>query len=85
MVIVRYCGSTPDSNSVVTLLQSICQQLCYNLNISLDSVPTDLAPIVIYFQDVIKKASKTQPIFIFLDSIDEVITNWLLITCNVQC
>ena len=72
LVIVRYCGSTPDSNSVLLLLQSVCQQICYNFNLSLDVVPTDLAPTVIFFQDILKHASENHPIYIVLDSIDEI-------------
>ena len=75
ITIVRYCGSTPDSNSVLLLLQSICQQICYNFNLSLDSVPTDLAPTVIYFQDLLKQANEKHPIYIFLDSVDEIATD----------
>ena len=72
VVIVRLCGRTPTSDNVLTLLQSVCQQICYNFNISLDSVPTDLAPTVIFLQDIMKNATKEHPILIFLDSIDEV-------------
>ena len=66
---LRLCGSTPMSNSVLSLIQSLCQQICYNLNIrwpsspwcitlspntllfvSADSIPSDLAPAVIFLQ-----------------------------------
>ena len=69
---MRFCGSTPDSNSVSLLLSSISQQICYNFNLSLDSVPSDLAATVIYFQDILKQATEKQPIYIVLDSVDEI-------------
>ena len=70
-MVVRQCGRSPATNSVL-LLQSICQQISYNFNLSLESVPADLAPTVIYLQDIMKNASAEHPIFVFLDSIDEV-------------
>ena len=71
-MVVRQCGRSPATNSVLLLLQSICQQISYNFNLSLESVPADLAPTVIYLQDIMKNASAEHPIFVFLDSIDEV-------------
>ena len=67
LLALRLCGSTQISNSVLSLIQSLCQQMCYNLNIrwpsinvsvskcqsfhvSADSVPSDLAPAVIFLQ-----------------------------------
>lgn len=71
-MVVRQCGRSPSSNSVLLLLQSICQQISYNFNLCLESVPSDLAPTVIYLLDIMKNASAEQPVFVFLDSIDEV-------------
>ena len=33
LLALRLCGSTQVSNSVLSLIQSLCQQMCYNLNI----------------------------------------------------
>ena len=71
-MVVRQCGRSPATNSLLLLLQSICQQISYNFNLSLESVPSDLAPTVIYLLDIMKNASTEHPIFVFLDSIDEV-------------
>ena len=75
VLVIRFCGTTPDSNSLLLLLQSICQQLCYNFNISLDTVPTDLAPIVIFWQDILSQATEQQPVVVILDSVDEIATD----------
>ena len=60
ILVIRFCGSTPESNSVILLLNSICQQLSYNFNLSLESVPTELAPLIIFMQDILKRATKQQ-------------------------
>ena len=75
ILILRFCGSTPDSNSVVLLLKSICLQLSYNYNMDPDKVPEELAPLVIFLREILASASSNQPILIVLDSIDEISTD----------
>ena len=92
ILIIRFCGSTPDSNSVILLLNSICQQLSYNFNLNLESVPIELAPLIIFMQDILKRATKEQPIYIILDAIDEITTDpdsaslsWIPSTLPAHC
>ena len=33
MLVVRFLGTTPTSSSIPTLVMSLCQQLCYNLEV----------------------------------------------------
>ncbi len=35
MLIVRFLGTTPTSSSIHSLLLSICQQICYNMEVNL--------------------------------------------------
>ena len=36
LTVVRYLGVTPTSSSVPTLVLSICQQICYHMEVSLN-------------------------------------------------
>ena len=58
MVIIRFLGITPTSSAVHTLLISICQQLCYNLEVPIEEIPTDFVPLKNYFRSLLEKASK---------------------------
>lgn len=71
-LIIRFCGSTPDSNSVVLLLQSICLQLSYNFNLPADKVPSEQAPLLIYLKQMLGLATSSHPVHIFLDAVDEI-------------
>ena len=71
VLVVRFCGSTPDSNSVIQLLRSICLQLSYNFNMPSDSVPSEQAPLLIYLKQLLGHATPKHPVHLFLDAVDE--------------
>ena len=58
IVIVRFLGTTPISSSKFSLLISICQQLCYNLEIKIEEIPQDFVPLKNYFNELLNKASQ---------------------------
>ena len=88
VVVVRFCGTSPDSNSVVPLLQSVCHQLSYNFNLSSGKVPTEQAPLVIYLKQLLGHATAKQPVHVFLDAVDELgpsPAHWLPASLPAHC
>ena len=73
LLFIRFCGTTPNSTSLGPLLKSLCQQICYNLFIPLESIPDDTVPVTAYFKELLKLATKVQPFLIFFDSVDELV------------
>ena len=59
IMIIRFLGITPTSSAVHTTLISICQQLCYNLEVPIEEIPTDFVPLKNYFKSLLDLASKT--------------------------
>ena len=59
IMIIRFLGITPTSSAVHTTLISICQQLCYNLEVPIEEIPTDFVPLKNYFKSLLDQASKT--------------------------
>ena len=70
ILVTRFCGISPDSNSVQPLLYSICTQIYRVLHLT-DDVPHDFTKLCKYFYNILKLASKDQPLVIFIDSIDQ--------------
>ena len=68
LLVVRYCGTTPDSSSLAPLLTSICQQLSYCFILQFENIPTDLVPLTAYMKDLLNRATQNQPIVVCLDS-----------------
>lgn len=64
-------GTTPDSSSVIPTLTSICQQLTYNFTMPMDQMPDDLIPLTFYYKQLLLNATYEQPLFIFLDSLNQ--------------
>ena len=73
MLVIRYCGTTPDSSSLAPLLTSICQQLSYHYMVPFESIPIDLVPLTAHMKDLLTKATKAQPLVICLDSVDQLV------------
>lgn len=69
--IIRFLGTTPDSSALTPTLISICQQISYNFMIPFDGIPDDLVPLTAHFKQMLNMATEQQPIFFFLDSIDQ--------------
>ena len=59
IMVIRFLGITPTSSAVHTTLISICQQLCYNLEVPIEEIPTDFVPLKNYFKSLLDQASKT--------------------------
>lgn len=69
--IVRFLGTTPDSSALTPTLISICQQISYNFMLPFENIPDDLVPLTAHFKHLLTYASAQQPLFFFLDSIDQ--------------
>ncbi|CAB4062510.1 unnamed protein product [Lepeophtheirus salmonis] len=59
MMVIRFIGSTSASSSIELVLFSICKQICYNLEISLEEVPEEFVPLKNFFKSLLEKASET--------------------------
>ena len=73
LLIVRYLGTTPDSSSLGPLLFSICQQLSYNFVLPFEDIPFDIVPLTSHMKEILNRATKDQPLLIFLDSVDQLV------------
>ena len=71
LLMVRYCGTTPNSTALGPLLKSICQQICYTDMLPFEDIPDDTVPVTAYLKELLKLASEKRPLLIFLDSVDE--------------
>ncbi|KAF8794516.1 NACHT and WD repeat domain-containing protein 2 [Argiope bruennichi] len=68
---LRFLGTTPDSSSVVPMLTSVCQQIMYNYMMPWEGIPDDLIPLIAFTKRLLTKITYEQPLFIFLDSVDQ--------------
>ena len=64
--IVRFLGRTPNTSNVTLALHSVCQQICYNLEIPMESIPEDFVPLKNFFNSLIEKAVKKKHKIIIL-------------------
>jgi NACHT domain- and WD repeat-containing protein len=71
IVIARFLGTTPDSSSIYPLLRSICTQLSYIYDKPVENIPSELSNLTNYFKKMLECATSEKPLFIFLDSIDQ--------------
>lgn len=72
LMVLRFLGTSPDSSSVVQLLTSICQQICFFYRQTLDSdPPSELNGLVSHFKSLLTMATKQKPLVLFLDSLDQ--------------
>ena len=71
VIIIRFLGTTPDSSSIYPLLKSICNQISYNYDKPIDNIPTELSNLTNYFKKLLEDATREKPLFIFLDSLDQ--------------
>ena len=73
LLIVRYCGTTPESSSLGPLLTSICRQLCYTFLLKFEDIPDDVVPLTAFLKELLKRATEQMPFLIFLDSVDALV------------
>ena len=92
LLIVRYLGTTPDSSSLGPLLHSICLQLSYTFMLPFENIPDDIVPLTAYMKELLKRATKEQPLIICLDSVDQLVVSqsgnkmsWLPLTLPPHC
>lgn len=71
VVLLRFLGTTPDSSSIHPLLISICSQLSCVYGVSLDNIPEELSQLINHFKKLLSHATAERPLFIFLDSLDQ--------------
>ncbi|ELT99709.1 hypothetical protein CAPTEDRAFT_120103, partial [Capitella teleta] len=71
VLILRFLGTSPDSSSVIPMLTSLCQQICYNYNVPNDDIPEDLSPLVQHLKNLFLVATESKPLILFLDSLDQ--------------
>lgn len=71
VIIVRFLGTTPDSSSIYPLLKSICIQISHNYQKPVDNIPLELSNLTNYFKKLLESATPEKPLFIFLDSLDQ--------------
>lgn len=69
--IIRFLGTTPDSSALTPTLISICQQISYNFMLPFENIPDDLVPLTAHFKQLLTYATPKQPLFFYLDSIDQ--------------
>lgn len=69
--VVRFLGTTPDSSALTPTLISICQQISYNFMLPFENIPDDLVPLTAHFKQLLTYATPKQPLFFYLDSIDQ--------------
>lgn len=53
------------------LLFGIILQISYNFMLPFENIPDDLVPLTAHFKHLLTYASTMQPLFFFLDSIDQ--------------
>ena len=70
IVVVRFCGISPQSSSVRPLLRSVCQQMKVACNTEVN-IPDDFNGLSICFKEMLHMSSVETPIFLFIDSLDQ--------------
>jgi WD40 repeat protein len=82
-VIVRFIGTTPYSSDVRSLLRNLCQKL-RERNRREGELPTDVEALREELQEHFKSATPEQPLFLFLDALDQLsdadngrLLNWI--------
>ena len=71
MVILRMLGTSAGSSDIAQTLQSVCQQIAVNFNLNDFKSPTDANDTVRTFHALLSKATYEKPLFLFLDSLDQ--------------
>ena len=64
-------GTTPHCSTIETALHSVCQQLSYNLEVPMESIPEEFVPLKNFFLILLGDAAKKgMSVLILLDSLD---------------
>ena len=71
LLLVRYCGTTPNSSQLGPLLRSLCQQISYVCMLPFEDIPNDIVPLTAHMKELLNQATADRPFIICLDSVDE--------------
>ena len=71
VIVIRFLGTTPNSSSIFPLLSSLCEQISHNYEKPFDQIPMELSNLTNYFKKLLESATPEKPLFIFLDSLDQ--------------
>jgi hypothetical protein len=58
ITVVRFLGRTPNSTTVNSTLLSVCQQICYNLEVPMETIPEEFVPLKNFFRALVEKSTK---------------------------
>ncbi|XP_070534262.1 NACHT and WD repeat domain-containing protein 2-like [Ptychodera flava] len=70
-IVLRFLGTTPASTGIRQLLRSVCKQILTIYGYADQELPDDFFKVVRWFSQVLRYATKKKPLFIFLDSLDQ--------------
>ena len=71
LLLVRYCGTTPNSKLLGPLLTSLCQQISYVCMLPFEDIPSDIVPLTAHMKELLNHATEERPFIICLDAVDE--------------
>eukprot|EP00118_Oscarella_pearsei_P010463 m.64383 g.64383 ORF g.64383 m.64383 type:complete len:1662 (+) comp35248_c0_seq9:54-5039(+) len=71
VLVLRFLGTTAASLTARRLLSSVCHQICTSYNHDSFSVPESYKDLSEYFPQVMAFATEELPLYVFLDSIDQ--------------
>lgn len=66
VTVVRFLGTTPNCSSIETALYSVCQQLCYNLEIPMEDIPEEFVPLKNFFRMLLDLFAKKKTFLLIL-------------------
>lgn len=64
--VVRFLGTTPNCSSIESALYSVCQQLCYNLEVPMEDIPEEFVPLKNFFRMLLELFQKRHMFLIIL-------------------
>ena len=70
-MVLRFIGTTPECSRITPLLTSLCNQISNIYIQPIDIIPEDIGALTIHFQKLVSCATAEKPLYIFLDSIDQ--------------
>ena len=89
-IVLRFLGTTGQSGSIRAALYSVCMQLAKVYGKPVINVPRGYSDLITYFQEALNYGTASQPIIIFLDSLDQLSNEdfgqnlkWLCLAQNI--
>jgi len=70
VTLVRFIGATPASSDARSLLDSLCREIARAYSAD-EAVPSEYNDLVVKFAAMLKLASPTRPLIVFLDALDQ--------------